>query len=76
MKPTYIWMAVTADQYELPLAVADTAPELAKILGISKRAVWQGEHQACVGIIRNPGKICGYKIIKLSIDSEEDDEYG
>ena len=29
-----IWMAVTADEYELPLAVARTRSELAKRLGI------------------------------------------
>ena len=31
----YIFMLVTKDKYELPLAVADTRKELGKILGVS-----------------------------------------
>lgn len=34
-----LWMAVTADRYELPLAVEDTQEKLAKRLGISKGTV-------------------------------------
>ena len=34
-----LWMAVTADRYELPLAVEDTHEKLAKRLGISKGTV-------------------------------------
>lgn len=35
----YLWMAVTADEYELPLAVEDTAAALARRLGISEDTV-------------------------------------
>ena len=31
-----LWMAVTADKYELPLAVEDTQEKLARRLGITK----------------------------------------
>lgn len=34
MKKKYIYMLVTKDKYELPLAVADSAEELGRILGI------------------------------------------
>lgn len=34
-----IWMAVTQDKYELPVAVADTAKELGIILGITTNAI-------------------------------------
>lgn len=34
-----LWMAVTADKYELPLAVEDTQEKLAKKLGITKGGV-------------------------------------
>ena len=34
-----IWMAVTADKYELPLVVCDTARELAEKCGVSKETV-------------------------------------
>ena len=32
----YFWLAVTADEYELPLAVEDTAAALARRLGVSE----------------------------------------
>lgn len=35
----YLWIAVTADEYELPLAVEDTAAALARRLGISEDTV-------------------------------------
>ena len=39
MKQQYIWMKVTRDKYELPVAVANTASELARIVGTTKNAV-------------------------------------
>ena len=38
-KQKYLWMAVTADKYELPLAVTDTAKELGRIYGLSKETI-------------------------------------
>lgn len=35
----YFWLAVTADEYELPLAVEDTAAVLARRLGVSEDTV-------------------------------------
>lgn len=39
----YYWMRVTKDKYELPIAVGDTAEELAKLVGVKvatiKRAI-------------------------------------
>ena len=29
----FVWMAVTKDKYELPIAAADTAKELAEMIG-------------------------------------------
>lgn len=34
-----VWMEVTQDKYELPVAVADTARELGKIRGVSKNCI-------------------------------------
>jgi hypothetical protein len=34
-KKVIVWMKVTNDKYELPVLVADSAPELAKMLGCS-----------------------------------------
>lgn len=37
-----LYIYVTKDEYELPMAVADTAVELAKILGIKTSAIYCG----------------------------------
>lgn len=34
-----VYMAVTKDKYELPIAVADTTAELAKLVGVSRNAI-------------------------------------
>lgn len=70
----HVYMAVTADRYELPLAVADSAGELAALLGISKGAVWQRGYCTRVGRDRHPGKVRGYIIVKVDLDGEEDDD--
>ena len=36
----FLYLAVTNDKYELPIAVADSASELAKILGIERQTVF------------------------------------
>ena len=38
-KKPYLWICVEADEYELPLAVADTAQELADMLGVKEATV-------------------------------------
>lgn len=35
----YLWLLVTKDKYELPLAVADTAKELAIMTGTTKNNI-------------------------------------
>ena len=40
-----IWMAVTADKFELPLCVADTANDLAKMLRISASTISSAVNQ-------------------------------
>jgi hypothetical protein len=39
-KEQYVWMKVTNDKYELPVLVADSAPELAKMLGCSPNNIY------------------------------------
>ena len=39
---TRLYMAVTADKYELPIAVADSAAELARMLGRAVDTVYGG----------------------------------
>ena len=38
----YIWMMVTRDKYELPLAIADTARELAEMTGFHETSIMKG----------------------------------
>lgn len=38
-RPQYLWMMVTRDEYELPLYWADTAAELAEIVGTTKMSI-------------------------------------
>ena len=36
-----VYLAVTPDRYELPVAVADTAAELARMLGVTEQSIWK-----------------------------------
>lgn len=36
---TPLWLLVTKDKYQLPLAVADTSEELAQIVGVSPSTI-------------------------------------
>lgn len=57
----FVYMAVTADEYELPLAVEDKAVALGKIFGKSANAVTSS---ICKG--RN-GKYSKIKFVKVKI---------
>lgn len=59
MAVKYYWMAVTADKYELPLAVADSSYLLARMLGVHK-----GTALACEARSQS-GKNTGRKIVKV-----------
>lgn len=52
-------MAVTADELELPLAVADSARELGTMLGISYETVTTQEYR------KVSGKATGRRIVKV-----------
>ena len=56
------YMAVTNDQYELPIYVADTVAELAELLGIKKQTV--SHHVSSSRIGRK------YKIVRVKLDEE------
>lgn len=60
-----LWMAVTADEYELPLCVTDTAAELAAKYNTTKSNVTSS---ICAG---KTGRYRGYKFVKVK---EIDDE--
>ena len=55
-------MAVDADEYELPLAVCDTAEELGKIFGIKRSSVIDAVSK------QRSGRENGYKYVKVIRD--------
>lgn len=61
-----LYMKVTKDKYELPIAVAGTIKELAIMLGINENSV---NHQFYRQ--RKYGTNCGY--VKVEIDEEEEE---
>lgn len=52
-----LWMAVTADRFELPLAVADNARSLANIMGAKTSQIEKAWYN------KRSGKRKGYKVV-------------
>ena len=63
-----LYMAVTADEYELPLCVEDSTTGLATWLGITTNAVLAACTPRRMG--RNRRK-CGYRIIRVETEEKE-----
>ena len=57
---SYLYMKITTDRYELPLAVADTGEELAKICGVSINNVYNTIRKARIN-----GHRCQYVRVEL-----------
>ena len=72
-KQRYLWLAVTADEYELPLAVENTAAELARRLGVSEDTVRVMEYRGKNERYRRtkkgpmPGFGVRYKVRKVEV---------
>jgi len=64
-------MKVTDDVYELPLAIADTRLELAKILGLNRTAVYVIMDQA-----KRLGINTSYKEVEIDWSKEDEDYTG
>lgn len=63
-----VYMAVTTDKYELPIAVADTVKELSELTGTSKNAI---SSAICK---KKSGRISGKKFIRVEIDETENED--
>lgn len=59
-----LYMKVTNDKYELPVAIADSAAELARMVGVKAQTV-----QSCICRMKS-GKNCGYYKIVVEDDEE------
>lgn len=66
-----LYVAVTADKYELPLAVSDSAKELGELLGRHRAEVYSQMSRKAVSKTKHNG--FRYKIIKVEIDEEDED---
>lgn len=62
-----IYMEVTKDEYELPVAVADSVTELARLVGIGKSGVSKG-----ISYAERYGARCKYIKVVLEDDEHED----
>lgn len=60
----HIYMKVTRDKYRLPLAIADTAEELAKIVGRDARTIYRS-------VKREKGI---YEKVDIGVLEEEDED--
>lgn len=60
----YLWLAVTPDELELPVAVADTAMELGRMLGMKGNMVSKLYCEHNKGMYHKWTK---YKIVKLKV---------
>lgn len=73
-KQRYLWLAVTADEYELPMIVENTAAALARRLGVSEETVRVIEYRGKNDMYRRtrkgpmPGFGVRYKVRKVEVD--------
>jgi hypothetical protein len=58
-------MMVTKDEYELPMAIADTPTELANLVGTTRAAI-----HSQIGRAKKSGKRCRY--VKVILDDDEE----
>lgn len=54
-----LWMAVSPDALELPIAVEDTADRLVKKMNTTKNNIMSKKCR------KNNGAICGYKVVTV-----------
>lgn len=59
-----LYLKISADRYELPIAVADTAQELARMLGVTANTIYSQMSHA-----KAHGRWCAY----VKIEEEEDE---
>ena len=64
----YIWLAVTPDEYELPIAVEKSAYLLAKLLGVTKNTVQLASHAYARG--KDSGLRRGYRVTRVLVPKE------
>lgn len=64
-----VYVAVTRDKYELPLAISDTVWGLARLVGVTENAVYKGIDNAA------RGKKSKYRRVWIDLTPEEAEEH-
>lgn len=65
-----LWMEVTQDEYELPVAVAESAGILARKIGKSKKTIISAMRKAQIRQEKQGHTRCRY--VKVEVDDGED----
>ena len=65
-KKAIVWMAVSQDKLSLPVAIADTAKELAELLGTTENNVKSSASKSKHGVYKNS------RYIAVRIDEESE----
>ena len=65
-KKAIVWMAVSQDELRLPIAIADTAKELAELLGTTENNVKSSASKCKHGVYKNS------RYIAVRIDEESE----
>lgn len=55
---TKVWMKVSNDEYELPIAVAETAAELAKLCGVTVNSIYSQISRVKSGVCASSSYVC------------------
>ena len=71
MSKVKVWMKITKDDLELPVIVADTAAELARICGTTRNAVMSSASHA-----KNNGIKSSYISVEVDTDDDPEDSSG
>lgn len=66
-----LYMAVTADEYELPIAVEEKSSNLARRIGIHPETVYKELCYSRKGIERCNGKRRGYALREVEVSDDE-----
>ena len=61
-----LWLEVTRDKYELPVAVADSIKELARIVGVSRDNIKSSASKHRRGLVKRS------RFVSVEIEDEED----
>ena len=62
----FVWMKVSDDEYELPVAVADSLSALARLCGVTEASIYSSMSKARHGIRKTL-----YRKVRIDLDDTE-----